>query len=69
MRRAAHIGKQVKTLSDNSPSYNVAPGQRPWMIMVHNGELLFVGMNWGYRTPDEAAAKRKPWINARVEKA
>lgn len=26
-------------------------------------------MSWGYRTPDEAAVKRKPWINARVEKA
>ncbi|MBA4144003.1 MAG: SOS response-associated peptidase family protein [Nitrosospira sp.] len=26
-------------------------------------------MTWGYRTPSEAAAKRKPWINARVEKA
>ena len=48
---SARISKQLKTLGDNSPSYNVAPGQRPWMIMLHNGELLFIGMNWGYRTP------------------
>jgi putative SOS response-associated peptidase YedK len=66
---SVHISKQLKTLSDNSVFYNVAPGQRPWMIMLHGGEVLFVGMSWGYRTPDEAAAKRKPWINARVEKA
>lgn len=24
---------------------------------------------WGYRTPQEAAEKKKPWINARIEKA
>ncbi len=66
---SAHISKHLKTLSDNTPSYNVAPGQRPWMIMLHNGELLFIGMNWGYRTPNEAAEKKKPWICARVEKS
>ena len=37
--------------------------------MLHNGELLFIGMNWGYRTPKEAAEKKKPWICARVEKS
>jgi putative SOS response-associated peptidase YedK len=26
-------------------------------------------MTWGYRTPKEAAEKRKRWINARIEKA
>jgi putative SOS response-associated peptidase YedK len=26
-------------------------------------------MTWGYRTPQEAAEKKKPWINARIEKA
>ena len=53
----------------STPSYNIAPGLRPWMIMLRESELLFIGMDWGYRTPNEAAAKRKPWINARVEKA
>ena len=37
--------------------------------MLHNGELLFIGMTWGYRTPKEAAEKKKPWICARVEKS
>jgi putative SOS response-associated peptidase YedK len=64
-----HISEQLKKPGANSPSYNVAPGQCPWMIMHHKGGLLFIGMSWGYRTPDEAAGKRKPWINARVEKA
>ena len=54
---------------DHIPLYNIAPGLCPWMNMLHHGELLFIGMTWGYRTPDEAAAKRKPWINARIEKA
>ena len=57
---SAHISKQLKTLGDNSPSYNVAPGQRPWMIMLHNGELLFIGTPWRYRTPKEATEKKKP---------
>jgi putative SOS response-associated peptidase YedK len=39
------------------------------MIMLREGRLEFIGMTWGYRTPAEAAAKRKPWINARMEKA
>jgi putative SOS response-associated peptidase YedK len=66
---SVHISERLKALSDNTAVYNVAPGQRPWMIMLHGGQVLFIGMSWGYRTPDEAAAKRKPWINARVEKA
>ena len=37
--------------------------------MLHYGELQFIGMTWGYRTPKEVAEKRKPWINARIEKA
>jgi putative SOS response-associated peptidase YedK len=39
------------------------------MIMLREGKPQFVSMPWGYRAPDEAAAKRKPWINAWVEKA
>jgi putative SOS response-associated peptidase YedK len=59
---STHISGQLKTLNGDSPSYNVAPGQRPWMIMLHNGELLFIGMTWGYRTPKESREKKKPWI-------
>ena len=55
---SVHISKHLKTLSDNTPSYNVAPEQRPWMIMLHNGELLFIGMPWGYRTPKEATEEK-----------
>ncbi len=54
---------------DHIPLYNIAPGLCPWMIMLHNRQLEFIGQTWGYRTPAEAAAKKKPWINARVEKA
>jgi putative SOS response-associated peptidase YedK len=39
------------------------------MMMLHGGELLFIEMNWGYRTPQEATEKKKPWICARVEKS
>lgn len=59
----------VEWLGDHAGSYNIAPGRCPWVIMLHKGGLAFVGMTWGYRTPQEAAEKRKPWINARVEKA
>ncbi|SFO42712.1 SOS response-associated peptidase [Nitrosospira briensis] len=51
------------------PSYNIAPGLHPWMVTLREGRPQFVSMMWDYRTPDEAATKRKPWINARVEKA
>jgi putative SOS response-associated peptidase YedK len=37
--------------------------------MLHDGELEFIGMTWGYRTPKEAGEKKKPWICARIEKA
>ena len=47
----AHISQHLKTLNDNSPSYNVALGQRPWMIMHHNKELLFIGMTWATELP------------------
>jgi putative SOS response-associated peptidase YedK len=54
---------------DHIPIYNIAPGRCPWMITLRGGKPEFIGMTWGYRTPEEAAAKRKPWINARIEKA
>jgi putative SOS response-associated peptidase YedK len=56
-------------LGDHVGRYNVYPGLAPWMLMLHNGKLQFIGMTWGYRTPKEVAEKRKPWINARIEKA
>jgi hypothetical protein len=57
LRRCAErpYSEHLKTLSSNTPSYNVAPGQHPWMIMLHHGELLFIGMNWGYFAPSYAA--------------
>ncbi|WP_074798764.1 SOS response-associated peptidase [Nitrosospira briensis] len=57
------------TGGEHIESYNIAPGLCPWMIMLRDHKLEFIGKTWGYRTPAEAAAKRKPWINARVEKA
>jgi putative SOS response-associated peptidase YedK len=56
-------------LGDHVRRYNVYPTLRPWMIRLHEGELIFTGERWGYRTPAEAAENRKVWINARVEKA
>jgi putative SOS response-associated peptidase YedK len=38
------------------------------MITLHHDEPLFIGMKWGYRTPEEAKEKKKPWIKARIEK-
>jgi len=40
---------------DHIPSYNVAPGLCPWMLMLREGRLEFASMTWGYRTPSEAA--------------
>ncbi|SEP38473.1 hypothetical protein [Nitrosovibrio sp. Nv6] len=48
---------------DHIALYNIAPGQCPWMIMLHDRRLDFIGHTWGYRTPEEAAAKKKPWIS------
>ena len=56
-------------LGDHVGRYNVYPGLAPWMIMLHEGKPVFIGMTWGYRTPKEVAEKRKPWINARIEKS
>jgi len=35
---SVYISAQLKASSDNGIFYNVAPGQRPWMIMLHKGE-------------------------------
>ena len=37
--------------------------------MLHGSQLLFIGTTWGYRTPKEAAEKKKLWICARVERS
>jgi putative SOS response-associated peptidase YedK len=57
------------TGGDHIASYNIAPGLCPWMIMRRNHKVEFICKTWGYRTPEEAVAKKKPWINARIEKA
>ena len=56
-------------LGDHEGRYNVYPTLYPWMILLHKGKLEFAGQRWGYRTPEEATANRRPWINARIEKA
>ena len=39
------------------------------MLHMLNGTLESEHKIWGYRTPAEVEAKRKSWINARMEKA
>ncbi len=34
-----------------------------------SGKIDADHITWGYRTPGKAATNKKPWINARVEKA
>src|SRR3954452_11502463 len=45
---------------DHVGRYKVYPGLSPWM-MLHDGEFVFIGMIWGYRTPKETDEKKKPW--------
>jgi putative SOS response-associated peptidase YedK len=71
---AEHLGADVSDHQrweggDHIASYNIAPGLCPWMITLHHGEPLFLGTRWGYRTPAEVIENKKPWINARIEKA
>lgn len=54
---------------DTVPQYNVSPGSTPLMLHMLKGRLDSDNKTWGYRTPEEAAAKKKPWTNARIEKA
>ena len=53
---------------DPIPQYNVSPGRFPLMLHMLKGKIESDHKTWGYRTPEEAAAKKRPWINARVEK-
>jgi putative SOS response-associated peptidase YedK len=57
------------TGGDTIPQYNLSPGRPALLLHMLDGKLQSDYLTWGYRTPNEAAAKRKPWINARVEKA
>ena len=54
---------------DSVPQYNLSPGRPPLMFHLLSGKIDCDHVIWGYRTPEEAEAKKKPWINARVEKA
>ncbi|PTR17475.1 putative SOS response-associated peptidase YedK [Nitrosospira sp. Nsp2] len=54
---------------DTIPQYNLSPGRPALLLHMLDGKLHSDYVTWGYRTPNEAAAKRKPWINARIEKA
>ena len=54
---------------DSIPQYNLSPGRPPLVFHMLSGKIDADSLTWGYRTPGEAALKKKPWINARVEKA
>lgn len=54
---------------DTIPEYNLSPGRTALILHMLTGNLRSEHIFWGYSTPNEAAANRKPWINARVEKA
>src|SRR5690348_16337535 len=51
------------------PQYNVSPGRGALAVHTLKGRAQTDYLRWGYRTPKEAAENRKPWINARIEKA
>ena len=54
---------------DTAPQYNLSPSRPALLLHMLSGKLQSDYLTWGYRTPNEAAAKRKPWINAWIEKA
>ena len=54
---------------DTIPQYNVSPGTAPLILHTLNATLRPDRVTWGYRTPKDAEEKRRPWINARIEKA
>ena len=55
----ADTSDHLKWLGDRTPSCNTGPGLCPWMMMRDKGELEFIGMRWGYRTPKEVVEKKK----------
>jgi putative SOS response-associated peptidase YedK len=54
---------------DPGPEYNLSPGRPRLLLHMLTGKLQSDYLPWGYRTPNEAAAKRKLWITVWVEKA
>ncbi len=51
---------------DTLPQYNISPGRPVLALQMLKGQFDSDRLTWGYRTPQE---NRKPWINARIEKA
>lgn len=54
---------------DPIPDYNLCPGGVIRILHTLSGKGEVDSLTWGYRTPKEVEEKRKPWINARIEKA
>ena len=44
---------------DTLPRYNVSLDRGPLMLHMPTGKRKFAHIAWGYRTPNEAAAKKK----------
>ncbi len=54
---------------DPIAQYNLSPGRGPRILHTLKGKLDSDHVTWGYRTPKDVEEKRRPWINARIEKA
>jgi len=51
------------------PQYNVSPSRGALVLHRLKECLRSDYLRWGYRTPQETAENKRPWINARIEKA
>lgn len=54
---------------DSAPQYNLSPCRQSLIFHMLSGKIDSDSITWGYRRPGVAAIKKRPWINARVEKA
>jgi hypothetical protein len=45
---------------DSIPKYNLSPGRPALLLHMLDGKLRSDYLTWGYRWPNEAAAKREP---------
>jgi putative SOS response-associated peptidase YedK len=66
------MGRKLRTSlggGDPIPDYNLCPSGIVRILHTFSGKGEVDGLRWGYRTPKEVEEKKKPWINARVEKA
>jgi putative SOS response-associated peptidase YedK len=54
---------------DPIPQYNKCPGAPIRFLDMRGSRPNVLSNRWGYRTPREAKENKKPWINARIEKA